>query len=330
VISPEFCSARSRFGVPAWRALFFVSLFSAARFVWADPWRLDASEQDLKRIADGLLTLMSFSTLPDITTSSLSLQNAAEDDPGLVQATLGGGFTVSRDFPLYLEGNLGWSRYDPAFVATDSSEQRRVPLRWNSLSATGGIGWDFTIDQAGEWKLRPILNFVLGRTTTDARLLGRLADAQLDQSFDIADNAKMDAYGLGGALMLDYEHYRDDYEVDLELRYTNIQLRTFGSTSTGLEGSSVSNSAGLWARWRAPTGIVLLQRPLRYVLEASHTQYLGDQRGALGFDYLTSLGVGIEIDSTAYTQIITRTRLVGRYMFGNNVHGYSLGLAVSF
>jgi hypothetical protein len=73
-----------------------------------------------------------------------------------------------------------------------------------------------------------------------------------------------------------------------------------------------------------------LQRPLRYVLEASHTQYLGDQRGALGFDYLTSLGVGIEIDSTAYTQIITRTRLVGRYMFGNNVDGYSLGLAVSF
>lgn len=273
---------------------------------------------------------MSFSTLPDITTSSLTLQNAPQDDPGLVQATLGGGFTFSRDFPLYLEGNLGWSRYDPAFVATDGSEQRRIPLRWNSLSATGGIGWDFAIDQMGELKLRPIFNFMIGRTTTDAGVLGRLGSAKLDQSFDIVKNAKMDAYGLGGALMLDYEHYRDDYEVDLELRYTNIQLRTFGSTSTGLEGSSASNSAGLWSRWRAPTGIVLLQRPLRYVLEASHTQYLGDQRGALGFDYLTSLGVGIEIDSTAYTQIITRTRLVGRYMFGNNVDGYSLGLAVSF
>ncbi len=28
--------------------------------------------------------------------------------------------------------------------------------------------------------------------------------------------------------------------------------------------------------------------------------------------------------------IITRTRLVGRYVFGNNVSGFSVGLAVSF
>ena len=273
---------------------------------------------------------MAFTVLPDVTTSSLSIDNPSQSDLGLLQATVGGGFTVSDEVPLYLEGNLGWTRFDPAFIASDGAEQRKIGFKWNSFSVTGGIGWDFPIDSGGQLRLRPILNFMFGRTRTDTAIAAGLVGAKLDQSFEIVEDAKMDAYGLGGALMLDYERYRDDHEIDLELRYSNIQLRTTGGTSTILQGDSENNSLGLWARWRAPTGLVFLQRPLRYVLETSHTRFFGDQRGALGFDYLTSLGVGVEVDSTAYTEIVTRTRLVGRYMFGNNVNGYSVGLAVSF
>ena len=45
---------------------------------------------------------------------------------------------------------------------------------------------------------------------------------------------------------------------------------------------------------------------------------------------LTTVGAGLELDSSAYNVFITRTRLVGRYVFGNNVSGFSVGLAVSF
>lgn len=74
----------------------------------------------------------------------------------------------------------------------------------------------------------------------------------------------------------------------------------------------------------------LLGNPLRYVLEGAHTEFLGEQRGALGFTGLTSLGVGLELDSSKYPVFITRTRLVARYMFGNNTTGYGVGLAKSF
>ena len=69
---------------------------------------------------------------------------------------------------------------------------------------------------------------------------------------------------------------------------------------------------------------------LRYVLEFAHTQFLGDLRGVLGFDWLTSVGAGLELDSSKYDIIVTRTRLLLRYKFGNNVEGWSVGLAVSF
>jgi hypothetical protein len=69
---------------------------------------------------------------------------------------------------------------------------------------------------------------------------------------------------------------------------------------------------------------------LRYVLEAARTEYLGEQRGQLGFDSLNSLGVGLELDSSKYPVFISRTRIVARYMFGNNTQGYGVGLAMSF
>jgi hypothetical protein len=50
----------------------------------------------------------------------------------------------------------------------------------------------------------------------------------------------------------------------------------------------------------------------------------------LGFNYLSSVGAGLEVDSSAYDMIVTRTRLVARYAFGENVKGFALGLAMSF
>jgi hypothetical protein len=130
--------------------------------------------------------------------------------------------------------------------------------------------------------------------------------------------------------MLDYEHYRPEGEVDLELRYTNIHLQSYGSSSEAVRGEADAESAALWSRWRAPTGVTLLERPLRYVLEFAHTQFLGDLRGVLGFDWLTSVGAGLELDSSKYDIIVTRTRLLLRYKVGDNVEGWSVGLAVSF
>jgi hypothetical protein len=289
---------------------------------------LDVTDDELKRITDGVLTLMAFTILPDVTTSNLSVNNQPRSDPELWQTTLGGGFTVSREFPLYLEGTLGYSRYDPKFA--DESADRAIPVKWNSFSATGAIGWDFTLDEQEELFLRPLGYLTLGHVATDAALAGAVIENETGIDVDILDGGRMNAYGLGTGLMLDYERYRSDHEIDVEIRYSHIWLNTLEGTTSGLKGESENHSAAVWARWRAPTGVTLLRRPLRYVLETSHTSFFGAQRGALGFDHLSSVGAGIELDSSAYDIIVTRTRLVGRYIFGDNVSGFSVGLAVSF
>ncbi|HEY6512896.1 MAG TPA: hypothetical protein VI032_13005, partial [Burkholderiaceae bacterium] len=97
---------------------------------------------DVQKLANGILGVMSYTVAPDVTTSSLSISNGATSSPGLALTQFGGGFTWSKGTPLYLEGNAAYARYDPVFVANDGTQTRLVPVKWNSVSATGGVGWD--------------------------------------------------------------------------------------------------------------------------------------------------------------------------------------------
>ncbi|MDG2538000.1 hypothetical protein P5Y53_10030 [Dyella jiangningensis] len=71
--------------------------------------------------------------------------------------------------------------------------------------------------------------------------------------------------------------------------------------------------------------------PVRHVLEFAHTSYFGEDAKVLNFNHLTSLGAGLELDTSKYHPLwISRARAVVRYVFGQNVDGVSLGLAATF
>lgn len=283
---------------------------------------------NLQEQVNAIVALTGYTLTPDVTTGSISISNDSAGNPDLGMTSVGGGFTLSNSFPLYLEGTAGVSRYDPTFVLSDGQEERTVPVKWNSISATLGIGWDFYLTDY--LIFRPILNGSIGSVASDASLLGSYLEYQTGSELDFLLDGQLNTYGVGGTLMLDVEDYTPDREIDIELRYTDIALKSYSDTSQVVEGNADATTLSLWSRWRAPTGLTLMDRPVRYVLEAAHTQFYGDLDGALGFDALTSVGLGFELDSSAYDIVVTRTRLVFRYKFGNNVEGTSVGLAISF
>ena len=282
----------------------------------------------LQERVDGALSLMQYNLAPEITASSLSISGGDAGTTGLSMAAVGGGFTWSKSFPLYLEGNLAYTRYDPTFVASDGAEEREIPVKWNSLAGTVGIGWDFPI--ARELTLRPMANFTLGYLTSDLTIAGRILEGETGKDLEFLRKGHINAVGYGGSLMLDYEHYRENYEIDVETRLTNIWLESYGNTSEAVQGSALAQTLGVWARWRAPTGLRALDRPVRYVTEFAYSYYFGPNGDMLGFNHLTSLGLGLELDTRAFDRIVTRWRLMARYRFGENVTGWSVGLGMSF
>ena len=284
---------------------------------------------DVQKRANAVVAMLSFSVTPDLSASTLGIRNGATGNPSLSMVQLGGGFTLSPNFPLYLEGTLGGSRYDPKLLVSDGQEQHMLPVRWTNAAATGGIGWDIPLNASKDLVIRPIFNFSIGEATSDAAAAQFLINRRTDSNIDFIKNGSLNVYGLGGSLMLGWYPRKEPYEFDLELRYTDIYLQSFGSSSA-VRGSANAQSTNLYARWRAPTGAVVLGRPLRYVLELSHSTYLGSQADILGFNQLTSLGAGLEIDTGAVTKLFSRLRIVARYAFGKDVTGASVGAALSF
>ncbi len=287
----------------------------------------DALNSFLKKRADAFMVITGYSLTPDVTTGSLSITDRSGNNPNLQMISLGGGDRLSRNVPLYLEGTLAVNRYNPNFIGTVGNTSVDVPVHWNSITGTGGVGWDFPL--TNELRIRPIANVMLGHLESDLSIASRVIENQTGADLQFLKNGRMNTYGLGGSLMLDYENYKLEREIDIELRYTNIEMNTF-DTSKAVQGSANSQSLSLWARNRVPTPLSFFSMPIRAVMEAAHTEFLGDLRGALGFNSLSSLGGGIEFDRSQSEPLFSRVRIVFRYQFGQNVRGTSIGLAASF
>ena len=286
--------------------------------------RAQVNDADLQKRANAILTLMGFSLVPDVTTGALSISDQSAGNPYFRQTSIAGGGRLKKDVPLYLEGTLAYGRYDPTFAVPEA--QATVAVKWESLLGTGGVGWDFPI--ARDLVLRPIFNFSLGRVESEARVTAA-SEPSNRAALDFLANGRLNASGLGGSLMLDYERYRPENEVDVELRYSNIHLQSFDS-SQAVEGHADAQTFSVWSRYRAPSGMTALERPVRYVLEYAYTSFLADLRGVLGFEDVHSFGAGLELDSSNRDVYVTRTRLLVRYKIGNNVTGWALGLGISF
>lgn len=307
-----------------------LGLVAATTAAAADGQLVNAAQARLQKRAHGVMALMGYSQTPDVTSGALSIKNTATGNPSFNNTSLGGGFTISDSVPLYMEGTLGWARYDPKFVATQGAESREIPTKWNSAVATVGIGWDFRLSQ--HLVFRPILNGSYGRLRSDISIGSQVVTNRTDINLDFLARGHLDAAGMGGSVMLDYENYQPKHEIDVELRYTDIELHSVNNSYRAVSGHARNQNASLWARWRAPIDDWhALGRPFRYVLELAHTTYLGDETDVVGINHLTSFGVGVELDSSKYNPLwISRTRAVVRYVYGQNVHGVSLGIAVTF
>lgn len=284
----------------------------------------------------GVLGLMGYNVTPDGSANAMEINRSSrgeEGSPTLLLSQFGFGFTVSESFPLFLEAYLGTARYDPRLLFT-GEDTRRLPLRWNNIAGTVGIGYDIALAE-NLW-LRPIVNFSAGYVASDAALFGAFINYRRGVDISRLTDAHVNVWGFGGSLVLAYYDYRPERDIDIELRYTHIELRTFGDTLPAAEGRLTARTVGLWARYRWPTGWEAFGRPIRWVLDGSATTYLGEQRDAIGFSWSVKLGGGIEFDIGRYEigavgLNLSRVRLIGRYFIGDKgVTGFSFGIGMSF
>ncbi|MGA9434764.1 MAG: hypothetical protein WBV62_11070 [Roseobacter sp.] len=131
--------------------------------------------------------------MPSETASTLFLDTGQEGATGtdFKAGQFGGGFTWSEEFPLYLEGFLGWNRYDSVFIFSDGATQRKTEAKWNSCAASGAVGWDFKLRE--NLVLRPLDMVALGVVASDLTLGGLFLGDKLGKEVDFLKDGSLTA-----------------------------------------------------------------------------------------------------------------------------------------
>jgi len=285
----------------------------------------------VRRQADGALAVLGMTAVPGETTSTLFLSSGrpSDDTYDFQQAQVYGGFRVSDGIPIYLEGSIGYNRYDPTIILGVGPEADLLPLKWTSVAATGGIGYEF--DLTPYWKLRPMAHISLGRVQSDLSIAAQFVADHLGLDVGFLRGGGVTAGGYGGSLAVVYNRrWASDWEADLQLRYTELRFEPILGDKNLIAEARAASTA-LWTRLRVPTGYDLFSRPIRGVGEFSGSHLNGDRAEVLGTDWLVQIGIGGEIDlSETWVPWITTTRLMARYTRGAELEGFGIGLAASF
>lgn len=278
-----------------------------------------------------LLAFVNFTALPDISSGNLAVEaEIGEPDAELASVQLGGGATVDLDgFPLYLEGNFGAARLRADFIVDDPVIGPTVlHPDWTIYVASGGIGIDFAV--SAHWVARPILVAGLGRVVNSTDFDGPGSD-ELRAALDgLITNWETGVGFYGAAAMVEYENLADSYELSANLRLTHVEVMTLNTPSSEFDARIGVDTAKVFARLGQPTSWRLFDRPLRWLLQGGGSMFLGDQRDALGFSWLSSLGVGLEADFAETNDFVSRVRVTLSGVVGDHVSGYSIGLGISF
>ncbi len=281
--------------------------------------------------AQGSLAILGLAGIPDDAASVIFLEsNKSNRDFDYKSAQIGGGFRLSADLPLYLEGYIGYARYDPNLLLEDGTDTASLPLKWTSVAATGGIGWQF--DLGHDFYIRPLAHLSIGRTQSDASVGTQAVANKLGLNVDYLRSGGLWAGGYGASVTFGFDRtFRNDHQLEARLRSTYIEYHAFDDEDQDILASATAANAVLWSRYRFPTQLMAFSRPIRGVVDFSYSYLLGDQSDVLGTDWLAKVGGGFELDiSETNIPWVTAARFMLRYYGSDTVNGFTAGLGISF
>lgn len=285
---------------------------------------LDLSSREGQVVA--ALAASAYASVPSPYNSLLFLERTQQPDFGFRNLQFGGGRPLSGSSGLFLEGYVSAQDYEPEFAFANAPEAGEDGVRWRSVAATLGAGWDF--DLAPGLSLRPVANASLGRIVSNAEVPSG-DEAEGDVDF-IAGNG-VTTGGYGGALLLEYRVRARTGDIDLRLRSSWMRLVPIGEDVGSGEQVDAATTAIL-ARYREPIpGWNAWGGPVRQVYELTYAQYHGEQGDLLNLPWLARLGTGLEFE-TGWTRPYAppRVRVMFRYIAGEDFGGFGIGAGLVY
>ncbi|MBW6399802.1 hypothetical protein KPL78_18230 [Roseomonas sp. HJA6] len=227
----------------------------------------------------------------------------------------------------YLHARDDTTVTDAALGSTDAR------LTFDAITVLAGVGLDIPIleDLGGKTILRPILLAGYAYISSNTRFSGPNASAIATATQGLLTDVSLNSLLLGGAIALTHERsIWGDVTLMLGLRFNQLVDTGLHASDSALNTTNGFSVATAVIELKGPTGIEVAGRALRWITFASGTGMYGRNSDALGFSSFAELGAGLELAGDLLIPGVEAVSLRGSGLFGDNVTGWSVGLAFSF
>jgi len=300
-----------------WISALLLGLYASSSWCVEDGPEIDV---DFHQLATGYAHLVSFTAEPEIAAGRYTIDG---EDSASGDSTL-----KTTKLPLYREftsDNHSWSWYLQGALNYSSLEQKvhygldpplegSSTLEWTGYGALLESGIILPLSEGLSWTTG--LGFGVSRLENKARFsnpqLKELLDPVLDGTmYDWETNVATTRGNLG--LLYDKEHGK--YGIKANAHFTYSYIDSFGESRKFGGFSGHASTLTLKLDVRHSLGAELRGHPVYIIGHLGNTNFIGANRGELGFDSFSELGLSFGI------QKVTLGALA---VFSNDVNGWNL------
>jgi hypothetical protein len=235
---------------------------------------------------------------------------------------------LSDNADLYWTAAGGYMRFKNEFsLDLFRPSDGGISARWTGYSASGGMLARVRLGEG--FTLEPAIDLGLARLESSAGYSG--AAAILQPSLDgLLFNWGMNAWLVTPSIGLDWGTSVYDGKLSTRGRVARSWISSFDEPDPVLAFAEAVNIYSVSADYARGTSWRLFDRQVSWVLRAGFFGFFGPNRDALGFDSAAEIGGGFEVPIAADIPEGKRLRLVGAYLIGPDLKGWSVGLSVKF
>lgn len=250
----------------------------------------DISESDIRNSA---IAFVNTTSSPGLEGATLNVDTADRDSEQW-RSSLGFNAEVTLKNHIFNAfwglGLVGGSLDDNIQLIADNGQPVSLNLTRDIVSLRGSFGLVFPVNE--HFKLRPVLTLAISdvRNTTTA-------DGILDNNNNpttVTFNNSAQIGSTTGSIDALYWYWRDDYKLELSAHYNLIYSDSFSEDNPILNTHAWNSTIQLKSRISGPTSLISKARPWRWQAYVNHTNFIAQEKRALGYTGLFEIGTGLE------------------------------------
>lgn len=187
-------------------------------------------------------------------------------------------------------GLVAGSLDDNLQLIADNGQPVSLNLTRDIVSLRGSFGLVFPVNE--HFKLRPVLTLAI----SDVRNM-TIADGILDINNNpttVTFDNKAQIGSTTGSIDALFWYWRDDYKLELSAHYNLIYSDSFSEDNPILNTHAWNSTLQLKSRISGPTSLISKARPWRWQAYVNHTNFISQEKRALGYTGLFEIGTGLE------------------------------------